>query len=290
MRRICQAFMLGSSTLLALILFENRVACENFQAGNGAYWVLLDSKPIKDPVNVSYKSLARRQNRSSIKAVSWYDYPVNPEYIKEIEQTGVRIRNTSRWLNAVSVTADENTIDNISRLPFVKKIKRVSSFTDPIDVGRQPVNRTGKTSLYDYGPSYNQIGIIGVDSLHDAGYSGAGVLIGILDTGFDTSHISFSNIVAENRIAATYDFINGDPDVADGPDIQRNHGTQVFSAMAGFDEGSLIGPAFGAEFVLAKTEIISEEIQAEEDNWVAAAEWMDSIGVDIISSSLGYID
>jgi hypothetical protein len=89
---------------------------------------------------------------------------------------------------------------------------------------------------------------------------------------------------------ATYDFINGDTDVIDGPDRQRDHGTRVFSALAGFDEDSLIGPAFGADFVLAKTEIELQEIQAEEDNWVAAAEWMDSIGVDIISSSLGYID
>jgi hypothetical protein len=196
----------------------------------------------------------------------------------------------SGWLNAVSVEIPDEVTAEISRLSFVKGIRRVSSHNLPRILEKPVIGSSMVTSLYDYGPSFNQISMLAVDSLHNLGYSAAGVLVGILDTGFDYSHVCFWDIVSENRIIATFDFINGDTNVTDGEDIQRGHGTQVFSVMAGFDEGSLIGPAFGAEYVLAKTEIETEEIQAEEDNWVAAAEWMDSIGVDLISSSVGYID
>jgi subtilisin family serine protease len=205
-----------------------------------------------------------------------------------VEETGGKIRHISRWLNAVSIDVPEEIVAEISRLSFVKGIRKVSSHKLPRILEKPVIRSPIVTSLYDYGPSFNQISMLAVDSLHNLGYSGAGILVGILDTGFDYSHVCFSDIVSENRIIATYDFINGDTNVIDGEDLQRNHGTQVFSVMAGFDEGSLIGPAFGAEFVLAKTEIELQEDQAEEDNWVAAAEWMDSIGVDIISSSLGW--
>lgn len=290
MKRICQAFMLGLSTLIAFVIISNNVAGENVTFKEGIYWVLLESKSLENPIRVSERSLDRRQARSNMEAQSWYDYPVDPEYIAEIIETGAKIRHVSRWLNAVSVAANEKMLNDISKLQYIKEIKRVSSFANPKIDDQPTLSPAGKITTFDYGLSYNQIAMLGVDSLHDSGYSGAGVLIGIIDTGFDTSHVAFSNIVSENRIVATYDFINGDFDVMDDPGAQRSHGTGVFSVMAGFDEGSLIGPAFGAEFVLAKTEIVSEEIQAEEDNWVAAIEWMDSLGVDIVSSSLGYID
>ncbi len=290
MKRICQAIILGLSTFIVLIFIGNNVVGQNGAFEEGVYWVLLESKPLKNPIRVSEKSLDRRQARSNMETQSWYDYPVNPQYIAEIIETGAKVRHVSRWLNAVSVAANEKTVNDILRLPYVKEIKRVSSCTNPKIEDQPKLCPVGKITAFDYGPSYNQIAMLGVDSLHDSGYSGAGVLIGIIDTGFDTSHVAFSNIVSENRIVATYDFINGDSDVMDGPGPQRSHGTSVFSVLAGFDEGSLIGPAFGAGFVLAKTEIVSEEIQAEEDNWVAAIEWMDSLGVDIVSSSVGYID
>lgn len=228
--------------------------------------------------------------KSGMELSCWYDYPVDDYYIETVRQTGAKIRHISRWLNAVSVEAPQEVINEISKLSFVRNIKRVSSRKIQKIPEDQVLESISTLSLYDYGPSLNQVAMLGADSLHTLGYSGTGILIGILDTGFDYSHVCFSDIVSQNRVLATYDFINGDTDVTDGEDIQRNHGTQVFSVMAGFDEGSLIGPAFGAEFVLAKTEIEIEEIQAEEDNWVAAAEWMDSIGVDIISSSVGYTD
>jgi len=111
-----------------------------------------------------------------------------------------------------------------------------------------------------------------------------------MDTGFDYNHTSLTRMVQENRLVATHDFINGDDDVIDQNNSQRFHGTAVLSLLAGFEEGQLIGSAYGASYILAKTEVLLGETEAEEDYWIAAAEWMESLGVDIISSSLGYID
>ena len=289
-KSFCQAIILRVSTFFPLICLYHNAVAGNIESGETAYWILFDSKSKDTPVQVSDKSLERREDRSQMKIGCWYDYPVNRDYVRALRQKGARIRHVSRWLNAASVSASPEVLAKITKLPFVKEIKRVSSYSRLREIEISAAHVLTATSVFDYGPSYNQVAMLAVDSLHDQGYSGAGILIGIIDTGFDYSHISFSDIVSENRIIATYDFINGDTNVIDGPDRQRDHGTQVFSVLAGFDEGSLIGPAYGANFVLAKTEIELQEIQAEEDNWVAAVEWMDSIGVDIISSSVGYID
>ena len=120
------------------------------------------------------------------------------------------------------------------------------------------------------------------------GYTGQGVTVCVMDAGFNRlSHEVFS---AMNIIAA-YDFVNNDPDVGDSTDLGNgSHGTQTLSAIGGFKEGKLIGPAFGANFILAKTENTDSETPIEEDNWIAALEWADSIGVDVTSTSLGYLD
>lgn len=257
------------------------------------YWIFFKDKGDGVPIRVSDKAAHRRYLRSPLSEFSWMDTPVKKEYVEDLIDRGVRVRNISRWLNAASAYAEDISLNEIVELPYVEGISPVSSYSRPRaqpDYGA--AFRPGKAAAYDYGPSFGQISIIAIDSLHNIGLSGNGILIGIMDTGFDTSHSVFSHLRGDDRVLATYDFINGDSNVVDEPDAQRTHGTQVLSALAGFSEGFLIGPAFGAEFILAKTEIDlgNVEIQAEEDNWVAAAEWMESMGVDIISSSLGYID
>jgi subtilisin family serine protease len=140
--------------------------------------------------------------------------------------------------------------------------------------------------LHQYGPEREQYEVINLIEVHNIGYDGSGVLIGYLDSGFNTEHSAF----AEASILATWDFINDDEDVADGDALQMDHGTKVLSQNAAYAPGQLIGVAYNADFVLAKTEIRSDEIQVEEDFFVAGLEWCDSIGVDIVSSSLGYPD
>jgi subtilisin family serine protease len=241
------------------------------------------------PINP--RALERRAARANVTDMSLYDLPVDSAYTEQLREAGAEIRVISRWLNAASVIADSAVLDRIGRLPFVTKISKVAAYRMPIPQPELNVYAgRGKISAYNYGPSFSQVSMLAVDSLHNAGLSGRNVLIGIMDTGFDTSHVVFRLMAGEHRILATYDFINGDSNVMDLWDSQRSHGTETLSALAGFDEGNLIGPAFGASLILAKTEIISQEIQAEEDYWVAAAEWMESLGADIITSSVGYID
>jgi hypothetical protein len=131
--------------------------------------------------------------------------------------------------------------------------------------------------------------------LLELGYNGSGgtggtsqVMIGILDTGFLLDHEAFGRL----QVHAQYDFVNDDPVTENEPGDppgQDKHGTLVLGTIAGYADGYLIGPAWGATYLLAKTEIVGEEIRIEEDNWVAGLEWCDSIGADIVTSSLGYL-
>ncbi len=225
--------------------------------------------------------------------VDFYDLPVLEEYVQEIRQFVRNIRHKSRWLNAVSANVTKEDLPNLINLSFVKKIDLVFRKTEPIpDVDRYMNNSMSfkkSVSVYDYGLSFDQNDQINIPALHDLGYMGEGILIAMLDAGFNNlEHEALTHL----DIIATWDFVNKDSIVWDEPGQSGtgDHGTYTLSALAGFKEGQLIGPAFGASFLLAKTENTDSERHIEEDNWVAAAEWADSLGAYIISSSLGYRD
>ncbi|HBC47130.1 MAG TPA: hypothetical protein DCZ43_08800 [candidate division Zixibacteria bacterium] len=254
-------------------------------------WVFFTQKSAVVPVSFPEETLARRSVRGDMQKSSRFNLPVDQAYIEEVKSTGATLRVVSRWLNAVSIDADQAVLASIGRLPYVNRISHVSAYKMSIPVPTLPPGpMLSKPSTLNYGPSALQVSMLGIDSLHNSGLSGHNIKIGIMDTGFDTSHVAFARMRSENRILTTRNFLDGGNDVMGVPGGQRRHGTEVLSVIGGFDEGNLIGTAFGASFVLAKTESLTAEIQAEEDYWVAASEWMESLGVDIISSSLGYID
>jgi len=143
------------------------------------------------------------------------------------------------------------------------------------------------TPAYDYGPSQGQVAQISVPAVHQLGFHGEGIVIAVLDAGFDNlSHEAFASTTITHR----HDFVNGDADVANGADMgEGSHGTATLSTIGGFKSGQIIGPAFAATFLLAKTENTDSETPVEEDNWAAAAEWAESLGADVISCSLGYL-
>ena len=234
----------------------------------------------------------RARNRGLDNLVDTRDIPVVRRYIEAVHRQGARVRHTSRWLNAVSVDMDVRAADAIAALPFVNRMDLVRIGTeplpDPVEVPSGPeIQQAPSAFLLDYGASLTQNSQINVPPLHDAGYSGNGVWICMMDTGFDNlSHMAMQNI----DILITYDFVNSDSIVSDedGQMGDDNHGTQTLSTIGGYAPGELIGPAYGATYILAKTENTTWERHIEEDAWVAAAEWADSIGADIITSSLGY--
>lgn len=257
----------------------------------------LDSYLSNPQTVVSQKSLDRRSkvlDRNNLIDIT--DIPVNQNYVMELVRTGFQLKQKSKWLNAVSGFANQLTINQIANKSFVRSIDVVGTFSkndDDIEFKKSEYIESGTlqpagVNSLNYGNSYTQLNLINVPAVHDSGYNGTGVTICVLDAGFDNlPHEAFSSM----NIIAAYDFVNNDPNVANQGDMgEGSHGTATLSIIGGFKEGSLIGPAYGADFILAKTENTDSETPVEEDNWVAALEWADSIGVDVTSTSLGYLD
>jgi subtilisin family serine protease len=229
--------------------------------------------------------------------VDFHDLPVAEHYVARLEELGADVRRTSRWLNAVSIKASTAALHTIAGEPFVAWLDPVRAFER---VGAVRASTPPSVSLerrgddpFDYGASRDQLEQIGVIDAHVAGYSGDGVVIALMDTGFNTDHPTFADLITDGRLLAQWDFVDDDGVVQNegpGDDGQHDHGTFTWSAAGGFTPGELVGPAHGASFLLAKTEDISSETPVEEDNWVAAAEWADLNGADVISTSLGYLD
>jgi len=249
---------------------------------------------------VSEKSLKRRAKvLSEDKLISTTDLPVNQNYIDQIQSLGFQVKQKTKWFNGVSGWATRSELAQFAGLPFVKQLDIVYRFKKDKfdeetqnDIPEEPNQNLSKpegTHSLNYGQSFTQLNQITVPQVHDLGYTGAGVTICMMDAGFDrwTTHQVFSTM----NVIATWDFVNGDPDVEDGTDMgEGSHGCATLSLIGGFYEGQLIGPAFGADFILAKTENTDSETPIEEDNWIAALEWADSIGVDVTSTSLSYLD
>ena len=229
------------------------------------------------------------------------DYLPNQFWIEEIRKHVIRIKSYSRILCAVSAEVERNEIDLIQQIYFVKKIRSVKTLKkigklDDIESIKEGI--LGKFGLSNtYGFSYTQLNQIDIPKVHDLGVTGAGVRIAIFDTGFRKDHQAFKRIIEERRLISEYDFIFNDENVQDEiiadttiEGRQNSHGTSVWSIIGGFVPDALIGAAYNAEFLLAKTERLGSETRVEEDNYVAAIEWADSLSADIISTSIAYRD
>ena len=224
------------------------------------------------------------------------DLPVAVEYVRAVESLGGVHRRSSRWLNAASFEIPGEMISRLAELDFVAEVRPLGGFssTPPsVDETRPQGQESALSGEYalDYGGSLDQLEQLNVPAVHDLGYSGTGVTLTMIDTGFRKTHDAFALHFSAGRVLAEYDFVYNDENVDfDDGDwaSERNHGTNTWSVAAGYAEGSLYGPAYGANFILCKTEDVRSETNVEEDNWVAAVEFADSVGTDVISTSLGY--
>ena len=279
----------------------NLQALEPGKRGNDIYhvWVYFNDKNIGNIQNETFyflqlresmepRTIQRRKKVRSGPLVDERDVPVSRSYIGSVKESGVKIRTISKWMNTISVSGSFSQIKMISKYPFVKKI-------DPVLSGKRKeiefISQLRKTYSDPnfYGNSFNQLNQINVIQLHELGYTGNNVRILVLDSGFYLDHEVFDSL----NVIATYDFVNQDTIVSNeigDPSNQHNHGTQVLSVLAGFKPETMIGSAYGAEFLLGKTEDVSLEMPVEEDNYVAGLEWGESLGANIVSSSIGYIE
>jgi len=241
------------------------------------------SKPLEF---LSQRSVNRRQKQNI--TVKTRDLPVNPSYISEIKKAGGKIWFTSRWMNAALIQTSETNLQGILKLPFVKGLEVKGSVDDPnTRSGRKESKfETLDNQSFNYGSSKIQNEMIGVNVMHDLGFKGEGMMIGILDAGFNNADKvpAFKPLFDEKRIVGTYDFVKKESSVYE----DDAHGTEVLSCMGAFLEGTMVGTAPKASFLLLRSEDASSEYIIEEANWLFAAEYADSVGVDLINSSLGY--
>ncbi|MCP5063153.1 MAG: S8 family serine peptidase [Ignavibacteriae bacterium] len=237
---------------------------------------------------LSKRSIDRRKKNLGENYFTFEDLPLENSYIHELQNLDIKILNKLKWFNAVSAYLNDEQFLELNSKSFIEKIENVKTLRSKkvITSEVQPENELKKYSAtsttYSYGPSLIQNLLSDIPAVHDLGITGEGVVIGLLDSGFEWKpRVSLQNA----KVIAEHDFVNNDTTTANG---SFSHGTSVFSILAGFHETFLIGPSFNSEFILAKTEYVPSETNVEEDNYAAALEWMDSIGVDITTSSLGY--
>ncbi len=254
-------------------------------------------------LSISPRSLDRRRRRGDLTEIVASDLPVHAAYVEALRARGARVRGASRWLNAASVEAPARLVASFANLPFVRRVEPVARgrrSPDPVaDAVSEAAPPRGEAIAPErrlanpgepayYGGSFRQLDMMQVPAVHALGYTGAGVLVCMLDSGFDLTHQALAGI----NVIATRDFINGDSNVArdSTQDIvsQAYHGTWTLGCVAGSRPGTFSGGAFGASVALGKTEYLPSETPVEMDYWQFGSEWADSLGADIITSSLGY--
>lgn len=238
---------------------------------------------------ISPQALAKRNQRGI--PVDYRDIPVSKTYLARLKAQGIEIHRASKWLNAVSVHTDLSWREIQAELPMVSGMRPVGRFvrhqSEELTVS-DPVGDEQEEALaaFDYGIANFQVEMLNVNCLHDQGFAGKDVLVAVFDAGFlnmDTLD-AFDSLWTNNRVKGIYDFVDGDTTL-----FQDNyHGMSVASCFAANQPGVYVGTAPRVSVLLARTETVFEEVHQEEDNWMAAVEWADSLGADIIQSSLGY--
>lgn len=238
---------------------------------------------------MSEKAIKRRQKQNI--SIQFRDLPVNPSYIQKVRDAGAEILYPTRWFNGVLIKTDEVTLSKIQKLEIIKNTtllsKSIKIDNQPLESGFdmdrfKNIPRQGRLEAEDYGASLAQIQLLGLDKMHEKGFHGEGITIAVLDNGFQ--NVDINPAFAHLDVLGTYDFVGRQKNVFGG----GTHGAYVLSVLGAYKPNELIGGAYAASYYLFETEDNSSESRAEEVFWLVAAEKADSLGVDIISTSLGY--
>jgi serine protease AprX len=260
-------------------------------------WVYFTDKPdsasyLANPLEMlSQKALDRRAAQGI--ALDDKDVPIHQEYIDGIASAeGITVMAKSKWLNAVHIRGSVDAISALAVLDFVASIDFANNQLNTagryaMDNATASVNKVLDTETdFSYGDSANQVEMLNGHILHQQDFTGTGMTIAVLDAGFpgvDTTQ-PFERLFENNLILGGYNFISQSEDIYTG----GTHGTRVLSTMGGYTEGQLVGSAPDAFYYLFVTENVDSENPVEESYWVEAAEMADSLGVDVINTSLGY--
>lgn len=232
---------------------------------------------------LSEQAIAKRQSKGI--PFSAADLPVEKSYVQALASMGIKTVFNSRWMNASVIETGEINLNEVLALPFVRDIKPLSKLKLSHANDSDILEEISDEEL-NYGRAKHQNDMLNIAPLHNKGFTGEGVKIAIFDAGFsgsDTIEV-YKKLNEAKRVIATWDFVANQEDVYHS----HSHGTQVMSTIAADLPGKMVGSAPDASFILCRTENGNSESLAEEHNWLHAMEWVDSIGVDVIHSSLGY--
>lgn len=262
-------------------------------------WVFFEDKGITTDAEIqsaltglegSYdeRAIRRRVLRRTVPGLfDEHDLPVYEAYVEVVLSTGAQISVRSRWLNAISVRATANQRHTIDAFPCVRATKAVrKGRLMPLPSSSAPQGRSG---VDFYGLAQQQLEQINVRAMHAQGYTGAGVVIGVLDTGFRRDHAAFNESGHELNVIAEWDFVNDDPETGIEPGDagnQHEHGTYIIGTMGAYKPDELVGGAYDASFILAKVEDVAAEYPLEEDWFTAGLEFIEANGGDVATSSL----
>jgi len=253
----------------------------------------LESRLAQAEASLSPRARARRERAHVRPIVDERDLPVNPSYLASLRAAGLEPAGVSRWLNGAAVWADGAHLATLATQPFILYVEPLPKVRSMSRVGSVETTLPSDEARFgtsaNYGLTQSQLAQIGVPALHDSGYTGAGVLVCMMDEGFN--FIDKLEALRDVPIPAERqrDFVQNDAVVQDT--TQRGffrHGTWCLGLVGGLKPGTYLGAAYGAEFALARTENSASETPIEMVNWARAAEWADSLGADMISSSVGY--
>lgn len=264
------------------------------QASDNKYVAFLTDKAnssytLENPGQFLSERALQRKNKLGI-SVSEEDLPVSDFYLQQLAEYEVEILHTSRWFNAVLIEADEETANELSGLGFIREINLVAHSDESGANSRRRHGRSATRELssewFPFVTNALQNRMLGVDEMHKKGFMGEGMRIAIFDSGFQGVDQSsfYSHLHQNDRLVYTRDLI-----LKTGNVFQYdNHGSKALSTIAAYSENEYLGVAYNAEFVLCVTEDVGSEYPVEEYYWLIAAELADSLGTDIISSSLAY--
>ncbi len=260
-------------------------------------WVFFTDKEnvatsIANPLTILTQEAIDRKTTHGV-AIDERDVPVNESYITQVkQQSGITVLAKSKWMNCIHVRGSQSNIDALEALQFVSSIEfaddSLTSFAPDFENSKNEEVSPQQRINYNYGATENQVTMLAADFLHEQDFTGGGMIVAVLDSGFPgvDTNAGFARVRDEGRLLDGYDFV----DRADNEFAftGSSHGTRTASDIAGFIQDQFVGTAPDVSLYCFRTEDVASENPVEESYWVEAAERADSLGVDVINTSLGY--
>ena len=286
--------------ILIISFFIATLGYHSILPAQSHFWIFFPDKGAKAEMKLenpgsllSPIAIGKRNTRGI--PLDYFDLPVYEGYSNQINGNDIYLRVKSRWLNAVSVSTHLSANELKSRFPFALRITEVKTLTpaeyNPAGNNREEKRASqdrnlGVNDSIDYGVADRQVSMMNIPQFHSMGFRGEGVTVAVMDAGFIEADkiTALQHLWTSGRVLSWFDFVDNTQSVFDDDD----HGLQVLSCMAAFAPGKLVGTSPGASFLLGRTETTSSESRQEEDFWLQGMEWADSLGADVIHSSLGY--